>query len=46
MPNANRPLRLILLAVLALLAVVLLWALLGMLHGALTLWHERQAPVS
>jgi len=43
MPNANRPLRLILLAVLALLAVALLWALLGMLHGALALWREWQA---
>ncbi|HEY2394355.1 MAG TPA: Era-like GTP-binding protein [Rudaea sp.] len=43
MPNANRPLRLILLAVLALLAVALLWALLGVLHGAITLWREWQA---
>jgi len=40
MPNTNRPLRLILLAV---LAVALLWALLGVLHGAIALWHEWQA---
>lgn len=42
MPNANRPLRLILLAVLALLAAALLWALFGLLHGAITLWQEWQ----
>ncbi len=45
MPNANRPLRLILLAALALLAAGLLWALLGLLHGAIALWQEwRELP--
>ena len=45
MPNANRPLRLILLAVLALLAAGLLWAVLGLLHGAIALWQDwRDLP--
>jgi len=42
---ANRPLRLILLAVLALLAAALLWVLFGLLNGAIALWHElRDLP--
>jgi GTP-binding protein EngB required for normal cell division len=45
MPTANRPLRLILLAVLALLAAGLLWAVFGMLHGAISLWQDwRDLP--
>src|SRR5262250_108333 len=45
MPTANRPLRLILLAVLALLAAGLLWVVFGMLHGAISLWQEwRDLP--
>jgi hypothetical protein len=45
MPSANRPLRLILLAVLALLAAGLLWAVFGMLHGAISLWQDwRELP--
>jgi len=40
MPNAKRPLRLILLAVLALLAAALLWALLSLLRGAIALWQD------
>src|SRR5215475_501452 len=45
MPNANRPLRLILLAVLALLAAALLWAVIGLLHGAIALWQDwRDLP--
>lgn len=40
MPNANRPLRLILLAVLALLAAALLWAVFGVLRGAIALWQD------
>jgi hypothetical protein len=44
-PNANRPLRLILLAVLALLAALLLWAIFGVLRGAIELWQEwRDLP--
>jgi GTP-binding protein EngB required for normal cell division len=42
MPNANRPLRLILLALLALSAATLLWALFGVLHGAIVLWQDWQ----
>jgi GTP-binding protein EngB required for normal cell division len=45
MPTAKRPLRLIFLAVLALLAAGLLWAVFGMLHGAISLWQEwRDLP--
>ncbi len=43
MPTVNRPLRLILLAVLALLAAALLWLALGVLHGAITLWQDLRA---
>jgi GTP-binding protein EngB required for normal cell division len=42
-PNANRPLRLILLAVLALLAALLLWVLFGVLRGAIELWRQWRA---
>ncbi len=42
MPNVNRPLRLILLALLALIAAALLWALFGVLHGAIVLWQDWQ----
>ena len=45
MPNANRPLRLILIAVLALLGAALLWLVLSLLHGAIVLWQEwRNLP--
>jgi GTP-binding protein EngB required for normal cell division/uncharacterized membrane protein YqjE len=45
MPGANRPLRLILLATLALLAALLLWVLFGVLHGAIELWQQwRDLP--
>ena len=45
MPNATRPLRLLLLAVLALALAVLLWMLLGALHSAIALWRElRELP--
>src|SRR4029078_2889354 len=43
MPPINRPLRLILLAVLAVLAAVLLWLVLGALHSAITLWQDLRA---
>jgi hypothetical protein len=43
MPPVNRPLRLILLAVLALLAAALLWLVLNVLHGAITLWQDLRA---
>ena len=43
MPPVNRPLRLILLAVLALLAAALLWLVLGVLHSAVTLWQDLRA---
>ena len=43
MPPVNRPLRLILLAVLALLAAALLWLVLGVLHSAITLWQDLRA---
>ena len=43
MPPINRPLRLILLAVLAMVAAVLLWLVLGVLHGAITLWQDVRA---
>ena len=43
MPPINRPLRLILLAVLALLAAALLWLVLGVLHSAITLWQDLRA---
>ena len=45
MPPINRPLRLILLAVLALLAAALLWLVLGVLHSAIALWQDlRMLP--
>jgi GTP-binding protein EngB required for normal cell division/uncharacterized membrane protein YqjE len=43
MPQANRPLRLILLAVLALLAAALLWVVFGLLNGAIALWQQWRA---
>jgi len=43
MPPINRPLRLILLAVLAVLAAGLLWLVLGVLHSAITLWQDLRA---
>ena len=43
MPNTNRPLRLILIAVLALLGAALLWLVLSLLHGAIVLWQEWRA---
>jgi uncharacterized protein len=45
MPNASRPLRLLLIAVLALAAAAVLWALIGVLHGAISLWQAlRDLP--
>jgi len=45
MPNASRPLRLLLVAVLALTAAALLWALFGVLRGAISLWQAlRDLP--
>jgi GTP-binding protein EngB required for normal cell division len=43
MPQTNRPLRLILLGVLALVAAALLWMLIGLLRGAIGLWQELRA---
>jgi len=43
MPNVSRPLRLLLVAVLALAVVALLWLLFGLLHSGLALWRELQA---
>ncbi|HET7778672.1 MAG TPA: Era-like GTP-binding protein [Rudaea sp.] len=43
MPPLNRPLRLLLLAALALLAAALLWLVLGVLHSAITLWQDLRA---
>ena len=43
MPPVNRPLRLILLAVLALLAAALLWLVFGVLHSAIALWQDLRA---
>jgi GTP-binding protein EngB required for normal cell division len=46
MPNASRPLRLLLVAVLALAAAALLWVLFGALRGAISLWQAlRDLPV-
>ncbi len=39
----NRPLRLILIAALAVVAAALLWLVLGVLHTALTLWQDLRA---
>ena len=45
MPNANRPLRLIVIAVLAALGAALLWLVLSLLHGAIALWQQwRELP--
>lgn len=45
MPTASRPLRLLLLAVLALALAALLWVLLGALHSAIALWRDlRDLP--
>ena len=43
MPPINRPIRLLLLAVLAVLAAALLWLVLGILHSAVTLWQDLRA---
>jgi len=43
MPPVNRPLRLILIAALAVAAAALLWLVLGVLHSALTLWQDLRA---
>lgn len=43
MPPLNRPLRLILFAVLAVAAAALLWLILGALHTAITLWQDLRA---
>lgn len=46
MPNASRPLRLIVIAVLALLGAALLWLVLSLLHGAIALWQQwRELPL-
>ncbi|MDR3389563.1 MAG: 50S ribosome-binding GTPase [Rudaea sp.] len=46
MPKASRPLRLLLIAVIALAAAALLWALLGVLSGAISLWQAlRDLPL-
>lgn len=46
MPNAHRPLRLILLAVLALVLAALLWTTIAALRGGIALWQElRGLPV-
>ena len=46
MPNANRPLRLILIAVLALVLAALLWTTIAALRGGIALWQElRDLPV-
>jgi uncharacterized protein len=45
MPNVSRPLRLLLLAILALAIAALLWVLFGALRGAIALWLEvRDLP--
>jgi len=45
MPSSNRPLRLLLLAVLALVLAALLWVLFGALHSAVALWRAlRDLP--
>lgn len=43
MPPINRPIRLVLLAALAVLAAALLWLVLGVLHSAITLWQDLRA---
>jgi GTP-binding protein EngB required for normal cell division len=43
MPNSSRPLRLILLAVLALAFAALLWATIAALRGGIALWQELHA---
>lgn len=43
MPNANRPLRLLALAVLALVVAAVLWALFGALRSAVALWQELRS---
>ena len=46
MPNPNRPLRLILIAVLALVLAALLWTAISALRGGIALWRElRDLPV-
>ncbi len=46
MPSASRPLRLILIAVLALALAGLLWVLFGALRSGIALWHDvRDLPV-
>lgn len=46
MPSPSRPLRLILLAVLALVLAALLWTTIAALRGGIALWHElRELPV-
>ena len=45
MPTSNRPLRLLLLAVLALVLAALLWVLVGALHSVVALWQAlRDLP--
>jgi len=43
MPPINRPLRLIVFALLAIAAAVLLWLVLGVLHSAITLWQDLRS---
>src|SRR5512141_406509 len=43
MPPVDRPLRLVLIAVLAVMAAALLWLALGVLHTAITLWQDLRA---
>src|SRR5689334_19479770 len=46
MPNASRGVRLLLLAALALLVALLLWALFGALRGGIALWQQwRELPL-
>ena len=40
MPQVSRPLRLILIGIIALVAAALLWVLIGLLRGAIGLWQE------